>query len=162
MSRAFVKEADGAEAVEELPDRPIGPERNLVTARGLALIEAEVARLRAALADARAKADRAEIAHVARDLRYWTARQSSAELVPPPDRADEVRFGLEVTIERDDGRCQRFRIVGMDEADPAKGSISYIAPLAQALMGKRIGDVVRAGASDAEIVAIAIPAAENG
>ena len=159
MSRAFVKEADGAEAVEELPDRPIGPERNLVTARGLAMIEAEVARLRSLLAEARAKEDRSEVAHVARDLRYWTARQASAELAPLPDRADEVRFGHEVTIERDDGRRQRFRIVGTDEADPAKGSISYIAPLARSLIGKRIGDVVRAGASDAEIVAIELPAA---
>ena len=80
MSRAFVKEADGAEAVEELPDRPIGPERNLVTARGLALIEAEVARLRVLLAEARTKEDRSEITHVARDLRYWSARRASAQL----------------------------------------------------------------------------------
>ena len=78
------------------------------------------------------------------------------------DRADEVRFGLEVTIERDDGREQRFRIVGIDEADPAKGSISYIAPLARALMGKKVGDVVPAGNGNAEIIAIDIPADTGG
>lgn len=158
MSRAFVKEADGADSVEELPDRLIGPERNLVTARGLARIGAEVARLRADQAAAQAGADRARIAQIARDLRYWTARQASAELVPRPDHADEVRFGLAVTIERDDGRRQRFRIVGVDEADPAKGSLSYVAPLARALIGKRVGDIVPAGTGEAEVIAIEVPA----
>ncbi|WP_119421886.1 transcription elongation factor GreA [Desertibaculum subflavum] len=158
MSRAFVKETDGDDSVGELPDRLIGPERNLVTARGLARIEAEVARLRAEFAAAQASADRTRIAQTARDLRYWAARQASAELVPPPDHADEVRFGLAVTIERNDGRRQRFRIVGLDEADPAKGSLSYAAPLARALTGKRIGDTVPAGTGEAEIVAIEVPA----
>ena len=162
MSRAFVKEADGTDLGEELPDRVIGPERNLVTARGLAQIEAEVGRLRVDLAEARAKDDRARAAHVARDLRYWTARQASAELIPPPDHAEEVRFGLQVTIEREDGRRQRFRIVGLDEADPAKGSISYLAPLAQALTGKRMGDVVPTSVGDVEIVAIETAATSSG
>jgi transcription elongation GreA/GreB family factor len=161
MSRAFVKEADETDTGEELPDRLIGPERNLVTAAGLAKIEAEVERLRTLLAEAHAKQDRAQIAHIARDLRYWTARQASAELVPAPTQTDEVRFGVEVTVERDDGRRQRFRIVGVDEADPAKGSISYVSPLAQALMGKRVGDAVRAGAGEAEVVAIDAPAAHK-
>lgn len=159
MSRAFVKEADGADNVEELPDRLIGPERNLVTARGLARIEAEAARLRTELAPAQAHANRARIAQITRDLRYWIARQASAELVPPPDHADEVRFGLAVTIERDDGRRQRFRIVGLDEADPAKGTVSHAAPLARALIGKRVGDVVRIGKGEAEVIAIDLPAA---
>src|SRR3712207_359612 len=114
MSRAFVKEADGADVFDDLPDRPVSPHPNLVTPRGLALIEAEVARLREALADARAKSDCGAIAALSRDLRYWTARRASAELVPPAGDADEVRFGLTVTIERDDGRTQSFRIVGQD------------------------------------------------
>lgn len=154
MSRAFVKEADGAEVFEDLPDRPISPHRNLVTPRGLALIEAEIARLRGALAKAQADGDRAAIAAVSRDLRYWTARRATAELVPPADRADEVHFGLRVTIERDDGRRQSFRIVGQDEADPAAGLLSYVSPLARALMGRRVGEVVPAGSGEAEIVAI--------
>jgi transcription elongation GreA/GreB family factor len=66
-----------------------------------------------------------------------------------------VQFGNAVTIVRDDGREQTFRIVGEDEADPVKGSISYVSPLASALLGKRVGDVVRAGKDDAEITAIA-------
>jgi transcription elongation GreA/GreB family factor len=66
-----------------------------------------------------------------------------------------VHFGSTVTIEREDGRRQTFRIVGEDEADPAKGTISYVSPVARALTGKRVGDMVQAGASEAEIVAIA-------
>jgi transcription elongation GreA/GreB family factor len=66
-----------------------------------------------------------------------------------------VQFGSEVTFVRDDGRRQTFRVVGEDEADPRNGSISYVSPLALALLGRRVGDTVRAGATDAEIAAIA-------
>jgi transcription elongation GreA/GreB family factor len=68
--------------------------------------------------------------------------------------ADAVQFGSAVTIVRDDGREQTFRIVGEDEADPANGSISHVSPLARALIGKRVGDTVRAGRDNAEITAI--------
>jgi transcription elongation GreA/GreB family factor len=50
-----------------------------------------------------------------------------------------VQFGRTVDLERDDGRLQTFRIVGEDEADPASGSVSYVSPLAQALLGKQGG-----------------------
>jgi len=82
MSRAFVKDLE--DAVEELPDRPISPHPNLVTAEGLARIEAEVARLQQEHAAAHAANDRAALARAARDLRYWTARRASAQLVPEP------------------------------------------------------------------------------
>jgi transcription elongation GreA/GreB family factor len=59
-----------------------------------------------------------------------------------------------VTIEREDGRRQTYRIVGEDEADPAQGTLSYASPVAQELMGKQVGDTVRAGAAEAEIVEI--------
>jgi transcription elongation GreA/GreB family factor len=154
MSRAFVKEPDGADAFEELPDRPVSPHPNYVTARGLGLIDAEIARLRAALAGAQGAGDRAALASLSRDFRYFTARRASAEVLPPAGNVGEVRFGHVVTIERDDGRVQRFRIVGEDEADPAKGLISYVSPLAGALMGRRVGDSVAAGRGEAEILAI--------
>lgn len=154
MSRAFVKEADGTDVFEDLPDRPISPHPNLVTERGLALIEDETAKLRTALAEAQANADRAAIAQISRDLRYWTARRSNAEVVPPATDDETARFGLQVTIERDDGRQQTFRIVGQDEADPTSGLLSYVSPLALALTGKRVGDIVTAGPSRAEIIAI--------
>ncbi|KWT66831.1 transcription elongation factor GreA [Hyphomicrobium sulfonivorans] len=151
MSRAFVKEQD---SVDELPDRLISEHANLVTAEGLAQIEVEVSRLDAAHATAQADGDRAEMAATARNLRYWSARLASAELVPPAADTTIVQFGLTITIEREDGRKQTYRIVGEDEADPAKGSISYVSPLARALAGKSIGDSVRVAGGEAEIVAI--------
>ena len=84
MSRAFVKESDGAEALE-LPDRPISEHPNLVTPQGLARIEATLTRLHEQHAQAQASADRAALSAVARDLRYWTARRSTAQLMPMPD-----------------------------------------------------------------------------
>jgi transcription elongation GreA/GreB family factor len=129
MSRAFVKEDDAGPGIEELPDRPIPPGANLVTARGLALIEAALADARTAQHAARAANDQAALAHAVRDLRYWVARQSAAQVMPPPDGAEVVQFGAAVAITRTDGRQQRFRIVGHDESDPAQGLLSHAAPL---------------------------------
>ena len=74
----------------------------------------------------------------------------------PPRDAKQVHFGSTVTILREDGRRQTYRIVGEDEADPALGTLSYVSPVAQELMGKEVGDVVLAGAAEAEIVAISV------
>ena len=153
MSRAFVKERE--DAVEELPERPISPHPNLVTAEGLAHIEAEVARLQREHAAAHAANERAALTRAARDLRYWTARRASAQLVPAPSDRDKVHFGATVTIVRGDGRRQTFRIVGEDEADPAHGTVSHVSPLARALFGKQVGDTVEVANSQAEIVEIA-------
>jgi transcription elongation GreA/GreB family factor len=150
MSRAFVKEAE--DAVEDFPARPISTAPNLVTREGLAAIEAEIAQLAAALAAA--GDDRGERARIGRDLRYWTARRGSAHLQPPPDDSSIVRFGCTVTVDRDDGRSQTFRIVGEDEADPERGTLSHVSPLARALMGKEVGDTVRVTGHDLEIAAI--------
>jgi transcription elongation GreA/GreB family factor len=151
MSRAFVKEQ---ETVEELPERLISEHPNLVTSAGLKQIEAEVQRFDAAHAAAQALGDREAMAATARDLRYWSARLSTAELVQAPADGGHVHFGSTVTIEREDGRRQTYRIVGEDEADPAKGSISFASPLARSLAGKAAGDTVKVAGSDAEIVEI--------
>jgi transcription elongation GreA/GreB family factor len=150
MSRAFVKEDD--DAPEEIPERPVSSAPNLVTPEGLAAIEAEIARLTEGLAEA--AEDRDARARIARDLRYWTARRSSAHLVTPSADSDVVHFGSTVTIDREDGRRQTFRIVGEDEAEPENGTLSYIAPLARALMGKGVGDVVNVAGGEAEIAEI--------
>jgi transcription elongation GreA/GreB family factor len=152
MSRAFVKDMDEA-AEEHLPERLISSAPNLVTAEGLAAIEAEVARLNQELAQA--GEDRDVRARIARDLRYWTARRASAHVVEPPTDHDVVRFGATVTIDRDDGRRQIFRIVGEDEADPEKGTLSHVSPLAQALLGKSVGDSIKVAGHEAEIADIA-------
>jgi transcription elongation GreA/GreB family factor len=155
MSRAFTKEPDGAEVFEDLPERPVGDEINFVTSRGYDLIEAEIGRLRLLLAEAQAEGARAMIAEASRDLRYWAARHASAEIVPLLKDTDEVRFGHTVTILRDDGRELTYQIVGVDEADPANGRISYISPLAEALIGGHVGEEIEAGPTMAEIVRIA-------
>ena len=154
MSRAFVKEPDGAEAFEELPDRPISDHPNLVTAQGLARLDETLARLHEQHALARASGDRAALASVSRDLRYWTARRATARAMPEPESTGRVQFGSTVTIVRDDGRRQTFRIVGEDEAEPARGTLSYVSPVARALMNKQVGDAIRAGTGEAEIVDI--------
>jgi transcription elongation GreA/GreB family factor len=155
MSSAFVKEADGNEVFENLPERPVSANANFVTPEGLASIEAELERTHREHAQAQADNDRAMLARTARDLRYWTSRRTTAQVIAPPIAGGDVQFGSTVTIERDDGRRQTFRIVGEDEADPARGTLSHSAPLARALFGKSVGDVVKAGQSDAEIVEIA-------
>lgn len=151
MSRAFVNEDSHIDA---LPDRPVSEHPNLVTSTGLALIEAALEAARRAYAEAQAEGDRDRLASAGRDLRYWNARRATAQLRSPESGADAAQFGHTISIERDDGRRQTFRIVGEDEADPAKGSISYVSPLARSLLGRRVGDVVHAGRVEAEIVEI--------
>lgn len=154
MSRAFVKEPDGLETFEDLPEKLISEHRNLVTADGISAINDAVARLERELAEAQSANDRGQIARAARDLRYWAQRQATAEVMPPPADANSVQFASLVSLRRDDGRTVKYRIVGEDEADPAIGKLSYAAPLAQALLGKGVGDDVSAGASHFTIAKI--------
>jgi Transcription elongation factor len=139
MSRAFVKEPDGDDVAAALPDRQISTHRNFVTSTGLARIDATLERLRSDVATAQAAGDKAAVSVASRERRYWTARRGSAELVEI-EAGDEVRFGSIVTFERSDGRRQTFRITGEDEAEPAEGTLSYVSPLARALIGKRPDD----------------------
>lgn len=150
MSRAFVKEQD-LESSDDLPDRQISKLPNDVTVEGMAQIEAALAAARAAYAVAQAGDDRSAMAAASRDLRYWSVRYATARIVINSGDIARVHFGSAVTILRDDGREQTFRIVGEDEANPSRGTISHGSPLARALLGKRIGDTVKAGNGDAEI-----------
>ena len=151
MSRAFVNEDH---FVEDLPDRPISDHPNLVTGNGLMLIDAALQTARRDYGEAQAAGDRGALASAGRDLRYWSARRASAQIVSiNPDNA-AVQFGNTVTIIRDDGREQSFAIVGEDEADPANGTVSHASPLVRAPLGKTVGDVITAGQGEAEITAI--------
>jgi len=152
MSRAFTREEDSENAIAGVGERPISTYRNLVTERGLAQIEENLADLRDVLAKAEKKADRERIAVVSRDLRYWTARRENAELSVPEPGSDVVRFGMGVTLEGDDGKKVHWKIVGEDEADPTKGSISHVSPMAVALFGKKVGDVAAVNGKEWEIV----------
>jgi transcription elongation GreA/GreB family factor len=158
MAVAFTREEDYESQAADLPDRPISPHPNLVTATGLAAIDAELAAARAAYAAAQAaggvSADRTAMARATRDLRYWAARRGSAQLTQPTHDPDAVQFGGTVEFERENGRRQAFRIVGEDEADPANGSVSYRSPLARALLGKAVGDIALLNGAEVEVVAV--------
>ena len=160
MAVAFTKEESSETASEtQLPDRPISPEQNLVTATGLAALQAALEAARVAYEAAQVIDDvnerRRASAVPVRDLRYFSERVRTAQLVPAPDSSDTVAFGSTVTFARDDGAERTYRIVGEDEADPKAGSISWTSPVARALIGKSVGDEVTLGEQTLEITAIA-------
>lgn len=160
MSVAFTKEESAETASETLlPDRPISPHPNLVTEKGLQVLQTQLQQAREAYEAAQAIEDvnekRRQSAVPLRDARYLTERLRTAQVVPDPASTDTVAFGSTVTFSRADGRVQTYRIVGEDEADPKAGTISFVAPVAKALMGKAVGDVVGSGAQQIEILSIA-------
>jgi transcription elongation GreA/GreB family factor len=159
MSVAFTKESDAEAVAANLPDRPVPTHPNLVTEVGLAQIEAALTAARAAYDAARSSdaitTDRSAMAAATRDLRYWSARRASAQLITARPTDGSVGFGSNVTIERADGRQQTWAIVGDDEADPTGGSVSYVSPLARAVMGKRVDETAMLAGQKIEIIAIA-------
>jgi transcription elongation GreA/GreB family factor len=159
MSVAFTREDSAETASEaELPDRPIPPHANWVTAKGLELLTQALAAATAGYEAAQAIGDinerRRASAPFSRDLRYFSARVKSAQLKSPPEQHEAVAFGHQVSFEREDGRKQTFRIVGDDEADPAQGTISYASPVARALLGKKVGDLASVNGQEIEITKI--------
>ena len=119
---------------------------NLVTPEGLAQIDAHITRIEAAM---KTEGNVLLRETLARDLRYWEIRKATAEVVHPAGDG-AVAFGSTVTISRK-GRQQTFRIVGVDEADASKGLISFRSPLAQAILGAEVGEVIEAGEALGEI-----------
>ncbi|MEZ5755805.1 MAG: GreA/GreB family elongation factor [Paracoccaceae bacterium] len=163
MSRAFVKEGDGS--LDPLPDLPISPHPNHVTPTGLAALQQRLRDTQATLAALKSRPDRLDKlpeAAAERDIRYLEARLRSAILIDPATLPlTEVAFGLIVTVADDEGREHRFQITGEDEADASKGRITPQSPLARALLGAGIGDVViwrkPAGATNLEVLGIDHP-----
>jgi transcription elongation GreA/GreB family factor len=150
MSRAFVKEVEDTTA--DLPDRPISPHRNYVTQAGLAAIDAALGRFEAAHQAAINKGDREAAAVALREVRYWKARRASAEIVNPSADKNQASFGMTVSLRRKDGREHTFRIVGEDEADPTHGTVSYMSPLARAVLTHGRGETVEIAGQEAVIV----------
>jgi transcription elongation GreA/GreB family factor len=159
MSIAFVREVS-AEAAQEvtMPPRAISPHPNLGTQSGLRALKQALAESQQALKtsqeieDANARRRALELAE--RDARYFAERLASAVPQPKPLIATTVALGSRVTILRDDGRRQAFRIVGEDEADPRAGSTAYVSPLAHHLLGKEVGDAVEMDGHEIEIIAV--------
>src|SRR5499425_3530316 len=107
-----------------------------------------------AIAEARAHGDLSENAeyHAAREKQSFIegriaeleGKVGGAEVIDPPTSGDRITFGSTVLLEDENGKEIRYQIVGSDEAEPAKGRISVLAPLARTLIGKRVGDRVTA------------------
>ena len=160
MCVAFTKEESAETAAEiQLPDRPISPHPNLVTANGSKALDKAMAEARRAYEAAQRVEDvnerRRMAAPALRDIRYLSERIRGAQVVPPALGLDAVAFGHRVTYRREDGRQQAFTIVGEDEADLRGGTISYVSPVARALIGKAVGEIVAAGDHEIEIISIA-------
>jgi transcription elongation GreA/GreB family factor len=152
MSRAFVREQDGSDVPGDVPERPVSAHPNFVTARGLQQIESRIKELEAARDDAKGREDQDAVARIERDLRYWAQRKASSKLIEPDASPSKVRFGVRVTVRYDDGTERSYALVGEDEADPAHGLISWISPIAQALIGSSPGDDVQLQGRHVEVV----------
>ncbi|GAB3831724.1 GreA/GreB family elongation factor [Hymenobacter jeollabukensis] len=157
MSRGFVKE-DDSQAPPIIPPRAALPPNtpNYVTPRGLEQLREELAALEATRGQA--EADRAndtdrtrQLSLLNGQLSQLTARIASARVVDPRQQpADEVRFGATVTLrpvgsEKPGGKAaaeRHFTIVGVDEASVAEGRVAFVAPIARAVLGARLGQQV--------------------
>lgn len=169
MSRSFVKDADES-AGDQLPDIPLSEHANYVTPRGLAQLRQRLVAARERRDALRIATDtlpqQSELAALERQLRWLTSRVGSAiEVDLSQQPRDRVAFGAQVTVDSDEGLA-RYCIVGEDEADVEHGLVSYVSPLAKALLGARVGDEVMwqrpAGNLTVEIVAIDYPFDGNG
>jgi transcription elongation factor GreB len=162
MSKAFTKEPDGGDEDQEESDALPAHLKNYCTPQGLKALQDE---LRVLLREDRPKVvevvswaagngDRSEngdyiygkkrLREIDRRIRYLTKRIENAEMVDPARQKnrDQVFFGAVVTFVRDNGKKQTVQIVGIDEADMAKGKISWLSPVAKTLMKTRKGDIV--------------------
>jgi transcription elongation factor GreB len=163
MSKAFVRESEGDDEEEELEASGIPPgTRNYITPAGhrrlkdelLQLIDVERPEVVRTVAWAASNGDRSEngdyiygkkrLREIDRRIRFLTKRLDVAEVVDPAAReaTDQIFFGATVRYATADGRENRIRIVGIDEVDPARGQVSWISPIARALIKAREGDSV--------------------
>lgn len=162
MSRAFVNEDAGSDR-PDLPERPVPPGPNLVTPRGLAALRSALSTRHAELQALKSRPDRLDKlpeAAAERDIRWLEARLKAAVVIDPAAHdLTEVAFGLAVTVADEDGKETTYEITGEDEADATRHRIAPTSPLARALLGAQVGDVVTwkrpSGAVELEVVRIA-------
>ena len=166
MSKAFTRESD------DLPDQPLVPRpasplppgaKNYVTAAGAAQLRAELERLRserpALAAAAQDPGAKAQLMRLDQRMVYLQQSLQTAVVVSPPAPAeDRVRFGASVTVRDRSGAESCYRLVGVDEADPDRGWVSWLSPIAKALLNARRGDRVRfrLPSGDEELESVAV------
>lgn len=169
MSKAFTKDDDAGDAPAFVSRRAPLPRGspNYVTARGLAQLRAELGDLQRKWAERPKDGSDVERARAAalhaQAVAELEQRLQSAELVDPAEQPkDEVRFGATVRVRTSSGSERSYRIVGVDESDATSGAVAFVAPLARALLGKRVGDVVeiKTPAGEDELSLLAIDYAE--
>jgi transcription elongation factor GreB len=165
VSKAFTDEEAGEDAPPPRPRAPLPPGvPNYVTRAGLAALRTELDSLHAERARLSALPNEKERGRALGALATRRAaleeRIATAELAPPPESLDVVRFGATVTVTGPEGE-RRYEIVGVDEADPAQGKIAFTSPLARSLLGRAAGDSVKLatprGREEVEIEAVAYP-----
>ncbi|HZV61540.1 MAG TPA: GreA/GreB family elongation factor [Methylophilaceae bacterium] len=147
MSRGFVKEDDLEHAGTDLPERPVSPHPNYVTPLGLKLLQQATEKLEQERSELFPRKEdpivNQRLAVVERDLRYFERRLEQAIVVNPAEQpADTVLFGATVTVEDEEGETRIFTIVGEDESDIAANKVSWVSPLARALLGHKLGESV--------------------
>lgn len=145
MSRAFVNEDQAAAQASQPVERKVSDQPNYVTAQGLSHLKEQVThltRLRSELVAQGEQADKQRLADIERDLRYFNARQQSAQVVPAATSRDKVQIGSRVTYVDEQDREHVVQLVGEDQADIAAGLINWGSPLGQALLGAAPGDEV--------------------
>jgi transcription elongation GreA/GreB family factor len=167
MSRAFTTESDDDLAAGELPERPVPAHPNYMTPHGHEQLQARAKALQGQHEELLKQAEedsaaKQKLREIERDQRYFNAQLERAVVVDPAGQTqDEARFGAVVKILDKDGKTHRFAIVGDDEADVAGGSISWASPLAEAMIGARVGDTVKwrrpVGETEVEIIEILYP-----
>ncbi len=156
MSSAFTKDVDDGGALPDVGERTVSTNRNLVTAQGLAMIDAEIAFAHEAMAKAEGEGDREHIALAARDLRYWSHRRENAEMSLPERDSKVIRFGMAVNLVSSDGKSVTWKITGEDEADAKHGKISHVSPMAVAMFGKMVGDTISLNGHEWEVQSFSV------
>ncbi len=147
MSRAFVKEPDGDQAEDDLPDLPQSDEPNYITQAGFTKLQVRYADLfdrKKQLKDNKENlAAKTEVKQIERDLRFVKQRLERAVVVDPSEQSgDKIRFGASVIVIDEDDQKMEFTIVGEDETCAPTRRISWTSPLGKALLGGQKGDLV--------------------
>ena len=148
MSRAFVKEDDEEKLTDEELNLPAIEGPVLLTPAGFDRLKAELEKAHAEvtrLRDASSPEAKLALTRAMREMRILERRRAAAVVVDPHqhgEHADTVAFGACVTVEDEEGRELSYTLVGATEADPKRGLINVKSPLAESLLGHRVGDTV--------------------